>query len=134
MSDQSYVRTEMLPEQPAPFGETGILRWVKAKFFSNVLNSITTLVMVYILYWMIAEFLHWAWQPSWGMSSRRECFDAASVTGACWGVIPERFNQLMFGFILALNNGVHWRLAFFCLLRLRRCFLVICLARCLLFR
>ena len=32
------------------------------------------------------------------MSSRRECFDAASVTGACWGVIPERFNQLMFGF------------------------------------
>ena len=98
MSDQSYVRTEMLSEQPAPFGETGILRWLRAKFFSNVANSITTIIMVYILYWLLAEFLHWAWQPSWGMSSRRECFDAASVTGACWGVIPERFNQLMFGF------------------------------------
>ena len=106
MSDQSYVRTEMLPEQPAPFGETGMLRWLRAKFFSNVLNSITTIIMAYILYWMFAEFLHWAWQPSWNMSSRRECFDAASVTGACWGVIPERFNQLMFGFY---PRGEQWR-------------------------
>ena len=106
MSDQSYVRTEMLPEQPAPFGETGLLRWIRAKFFSNALNAITTIIMGYILYWMIAEFLHWAWQPSWGMSSRRECFDAASVTGACWGVIPERFNQLMFGFYPRLEQ---WR-------------------------
>ena len=98
MSDQSYVRTEMLEEQPAPLGQTGVLKWSRENLFSSIPNSIMTIVSVVVVAFLLWEFIPWAWQDSWNASSRRECLDSTEITGACWGVITERFNQLMFGF------------------------------------
>ncbi len=98
MTDHSFVRTEMLPEQPAPLGETGILLWLKTNMFSGIANSIASVVTIVIIYILAKEIILWGYQPSWGLGSVRACFDDPNVTGACWGVIPERFNQLMYGF------------------------------------
>ena len=38
-----YVRTEMLPQQPPPIGQAGLLRWVRENLFSSVLNATLTL-------------------------------------------------------------------------------------------
>jgi len=98
MKPQPYVRTEMLQEQPAPLGETGILRWMKANLFSGPLNSIISVLAGLFVLYILYRLLPWAIQPSWNASSLNECQADPNVTGACWGVIRDRFNQLMFAF------------------------------------
>ncbi len=98
MADHSYVRTEMLPDQPAPLGETGILLWLKTNMFSGIANSVVSIFTIVVVVFLGVEIVNWGYQPSWGLGSVRACFDDPNVTGACWGVIPERFNQLMYGF------------------------------------
>jgi His/Glu/Gln/Arg/opine family amino acid ABC transporter permease subunit len=115
MNDQSYVRTEMLSEQPAPLGQTGVLRWMRENLFSSVLNSIISLVALGAVVYALMGLLPWAIQPSFNATSLRMCIDDPNINGACWGVIHDRFNQLMFGFY---PHDAQWRplLAFFLML------------------
>ncbi len=115
MSNESYVRTEMLSEQPAPLGQTGILRWMRENLFSSVPNAILSLLAMLFVAFVLSKLLPWAIQPSWTSDSLGTCQESSDITGACWGVIRTRFNQLMFGFYPA---ELQWRplLAFFMML------------------
>jgi len=115
MSDHSYVRTEMLSEQPAPLGETGVLKWMRENLFSSILNSIITVVSVIGILFVLALLLPWMFQPSWASGSLRQCLDDPNINGACWGVVRDRVNQLMYGFY---PQELQWRpnLAFFLML------------------
>ena len=112
MSNVSYVRTEMLGEKPAPTGETGIVRWVRENLFSNVFNSILTLLALYFLYTILSNVLPWMFQSSWSANSLKECRASIKETygdgthGACWAVIRERFLQLIYGFY---PSELYWR-------------------------
>ena len=104
MSDVSYVRREMLAEQPAPITSVGPIAWVRANLFSGFFNSLLTVVTVVILFWILRELYHWATSSSWTAGSLKECREAISAAygegthGACWAVIRERYLQLMYGF------------------------------------
>lgn len=106
MSNQSYVRTEMLDAQPAPIGETGVLKWMRENLFSSSRNGIISLLALLAVIFALYEFLPWAIQPSWNATSLRQCLDDPNITGACWGVIRDRFNQLMYGFY---PHSEQWR-------------------------
>ena len=107
MSNYSFVRTEMLSELPAPRGETGIIRWARDNLFSGILSSILTLLSIIVVVYVFWQFIPWAFQSSLDHESRRICFDDPNITGACWGVIGDRFNQLMFGFY---PRSEQWRI------------------------
>ncbi len=98
MSNEPYVRTEMLSEQPAPLGETGVIKWMRENLFSSIGNSILSLLAIGFVIFIGAELLPWMIQPSWNAGSLRQCIDDPNINGACWGVIRDRFNQLMYGF------------------------------------
>ena len=98
MSNQSYVRTEMLSEQPAPLGETGVIKWMRENLFSSYGNGLLSLLALAFVIFVGYELLPWMIQPSWNAESLRQCIDDPNIDGACWGVIRDRFNQLMFGF------------------------------------
>lgn len=111
MTQEPFVRTEMLTEQPAPLGETGMLKWARENLFSSWLNTIVSLAFIAIAVNYILAFLGWAIQPSWESTSLRQCLDDPEINdllhvGACWGVINERFIQLMFGFY---PSELQWR-------------------------
>ncbi len=106
MSNEPYVRTEMLSEQPAPLGERGVLKWMRENLFSNAFNSILSLVAFASIVYVLMAMLPWLVQPSWNATSLRMCIDDPNITGACWGVINDRFNQLMFGFY---PHAEQWR-------------------------
>ena len=106
MSQEPYVRTEMLSEQPAPLGQTGILRWMRDNLFSSVLNSILSIFAMLFVAYALSKLLPWAIQPSWSSDSLGTCQEDPNITGACWGVIRDRFNQLMFGFY---PSELQWR-------------------------
>ncbi|SLN38196.1 Inner membrane amino-acid ABC transporter permease protein YhdY [Pseudoruegeria aquimaris] len=105
MSDISFVRTEMLPEQDPPASTVGLIGWLRENLFSGWFNSILSLVSIYVIYVILSGLLSWAISPTWGAHSLNECREILAglgreghYAGACWGVISERWLQLMFGF------------------------------------
>ncbi len=112
MTDISYVRTEMLGEQEPPSGETGIVHWLRLNMFSSVANGALTLLAFFFIFSLLNGILPWVFQSSWTASSLRECREAIALAygegtdGACWSVINERYNQLLFGFY---PKALYWR-------------------------
>ncbi len=95
-SNQSYVRTEMLPAGEPPVSQKGLVKWARENLFSSPLNAVLTLASVIALYWLIQAIYPWFANSVWVAGSLTEC--RAINTGACFAVITERWAQLMFGF------------------------------------
>ncbi|AAV93838.1 amino acid ABC transporter permease [Ruegeria pomeroyi] len=115
MSDIGFVRTEMLPEREPPASTVGALGWARANLFSNWFNSVLTLASLYAVFAILAAVLPWIFSPTWNgtsLSNCREILTAAGsvgdhgTSGACWGVIRERWIQLLFGFY---PSELYWR-------------------------
>ena len=112
MSDISFVRKEMLPEQTPPASEVGAIGWARHNLFSSWLNTILTVLSVAAVYYVLAGVLPWIFLSSGSAKSLNECrevFQAAYGTShghACWGVISERWLQLLFGFY---PPHLYWR-------------------------
>lgn len=112
MSDVSFVRTEMLPEKAPPASEVGVIGWVKHNLFSGWFNSILTLVSLYAVWYVLSGVLAWVFQSVWNANSLNECREImlanwGSTHGhACWGVINDRWLQLLFGFY---PSHLYWR-------------------------
>jgi general L-amino acid transport system permease protein len=105
MSDVAYYRTEMLPEQAPPATAVGAIGWMRENLFSGWFNSILTVVSLYAIFSLLAFLLPWIFSPTWEAGSLNECREILKesgrdghLAGACWGVINERWEQLMFGF------------------------------------
>jgi len=112
MTNSSYVRTKMLPEVAPPIRHSGPILWLRENMFSNVVNSILSLLSIWFIYSLLAGVLPWVFHSSWSAGSLSECRDAIraaygqDATGACWAVIRERWPQLLFGFY---PNDLYWR-------------------------
>ncbi|MCT4607771.1 MAG: amino acid ABC transporter permease [Pelagimonas sp.] len=103
MSDVSYVRTEMLPEQAPPPNSVGLVGWMRENLFSGVTNSILTVLFGIAIFYIMAGLIWWAVSPTGAAASLGECREilkglGASTHKACWGVITERWDQLLYGF------------------------------------
>lgn len=112
MSDIGFVRTEMLPEQDPPASEVGVIGWMRHNLFSTWLNTILTVLAVGAIYFVLAGVLPWIFLSVWNAESLTECRAIMTETWgsthghACWGVIKERWLQLLFGFY---PNHLYWR-------------------------
>ncbi|MCG7624771.1 amino acid ABC transporter permease [Epibacterium sp. Ofav1-8] len=113
MSDISFVRREMLPPKDPPASEVGVVGWIRANLFSGWLNSVLTIASLYFIIRVLMGLLGWAVVPTWSATSLTECrsiFEELGRhghnAGACWGVISERWNQLLFGFY---PRELQWR-------------------------
>ena len=113
----AYVRREMLPERDPPTLQTGVVKWVRENLFSSVLNSILTILAILAIYLVLRGILPWMWNGIWIADSLTECReirDARFGEGAgehghgvaCWAVLTDRWDQLMFGFY---PPELYWR-------------------------
>lgn len=111
-NDQSYVRTEMLTEKPPPSSNVGIIGWMRTNLFSSPLNIVLSLLTMYAVYAVLSGLLPWIFGGIWNANSLTECREklleihGESTNRACWGVIRERFWQLMYGFY---PSDSYWR-------------------------
>ena len=112
MSDTSFVRTEMLPEKAPPPSSVGVVGWLRANLFSNWWNSILTVICLVLIWYILAGLLKWSFQSVWNAGSLSECREIMTATWgkthghACWGVINDRWLQLLFGFY---PPELYWR-------------------------
>lgn len=98
---------EFQQARPAPTANSGIIGWSKENLFSSPLNTILTLIGVYILWIIIPSILNWAiFEASWGWGDRTLCEEAA---GACWTYVRVRFDQIIFGPFYGQNQDEIWR-------------------------
>lgn len=113
MSDVSFVRTEMLDEKAPPATEVGVIGWMRHNLFTGWLNSTLTVLSVLGIYFVLAALVPWAWSPTWSAASLSECRGILAdlgreghFSGACWGVIRDRWVQLFMGFY---PSDYYWR-------------------------
>lgn len=113
MSDTSFVRLEMLPGREPPANKTGVMRWLEENLFSSWMNSVLTILSAGLIIYSLNFLLSWAISPTWNATSLANCREILHdigrnehFTGACWGVIRERWIQILFGFY---PSELYWR-------------------------
>lgn len=112
MPNTPFFRTDMLPAQKPPAGQSGALKWLRENLFSSPLNTILTLVGIWAIYSLAAWAAPWLMNGVWRAESIDECraiITAAageSASGACWGVVRARWHQFLFGFY---DQSSYWR-------------------------
>ncbi|MBU2623099.1 MAG: amino acid ABC transporter permease [Proteobacteria bacterium] len=87
----------------APIIRIGIIQWIRVNLFNGVLNSILTIVMLFLLYKIVPPFIKWAFIDSFWFSTAKEC---RAGDGACWSIIPANIRFIIFGFY---PHELHWR-------------------------
>ena len=103
-----FVRHKPIPPSPPPIAQAGVIRWVRENLFSNVTNSVLTILSIYFVIKLLLASAPWMWNGVWTTSSLRECREVLQGTsGACWSVLTERWNQMLFGFQYPVES--YWR-------------------------
>ena len=91
------------PDLRAPVSSVGAIGWLQRNLFSSPLNSLLTLLSVYLLYLTIPPLVQWAFiDANWSGESRTDC----SGEGACWVFVSVRLNQFIYGFY---PDAEQWR-------------------------
>lgn len=104
----AFVRTEEIPQQPAPLNAAGPVKWARDNLFATWPNALLTVAAIYVIFLIMTSTLPWIWGGLWTTSSLAECrelLDGASA--ACFSVLTERWNQLLFGF--KYPTDAYWR-------------------------
>ncbi len=83
------------PSLPAPASQTTIVGWMRRNLFSNWVNGIITLVLLYLAVPQIWHVIDWAFINSdWFGDKKEQCVSG----GACWIFITNRLNLFIYGF------------------------------------
>ena len=112
MTDQSFVRTEMLPELDPPASTVGIVGWMRENLFSSWVNSVLTVISLGFIYYVLSGLIPWVFQSVWNADSLNECREVfTEIYGtthghAYWGVVNDRWLQLLYGFY---PDHLYWR-------------------------
>jgi len=78
-----------------PVTSIGAIGWARKNLFSSWLNSILTLLILFVFYKIVPPFIRWAFIDSVWWTSGSACKNAA---GACWSVVTSNLRFILFGF------------------------------------
>ena len=108
----SYVRESMIAPKAPPATEIGVIKWLRENLFSSPLNIVLTLLSLYVVYWVVIHIGPWLLNGIWDADSLAECREIRNATlgpdasAACFAVISDRWQQLIFGFY---PQNAYWR-------------------------
>ncbi len=108
----AFVRREMVPPAEPPASEAGAIGWIRENLLSGWLNILLTLAALLLTGWVLVHILPWFLQSVWVADSLTECREIRNelygpdAASACFAVITERWNQLLFGFY---PQDLYWR-------------------------
>ncbi|PHS78991.1 MAG: amino acid ABC transporter permease [Rhodospirillaceae bacterium] len=93
-----------LPDLPAPDSSKGFIGWLRHNLFSTPINSVLSVVALYIVFSAVIPALNWAvFSANWtGLTE-----DACNSGGACWPFVASRLDFFIYGFY---PSELTWRL------------------------
>jgi general L-amino acid transport system permease protein len=87
---------EPIAPRPAPVRTEGLVPWIRANLFSDWKNSIATLLILALAVSYLPPLFNWAIVKAVLIPDANVC-QAARGTGACWGVVVEKFRLIVLG-------------------------------------
>jgi len=110
MTDLAQSGDAPRPKMSPPADQTGIVGWLKRNLFSSWGNSLTTIVLIACVVWIIDWFIDWGLvNATFVAANGPECGKNA---GACWALIGEKYRYIFFG---SFPYEQHWRPLFACI-------------------
>ena len=104
----AFVRTTEIPQQPAPMNAAGPVKWMRENLFPTWANALLTVAAIYVIYLILSATLPWIFGGLWTTSSLAECREVLQgKSAACFSVLTERWNQLLFRF--KYPSDMYWR-------------------------
>ncbi|MCU0932479.1 MAG: amino acid ABC transporter permease [Serpentinimonas sp.] len=100
----AYSFTPIAP-RPSPVKTSGLVPWIKANLFGSTGNTLTTLFLLGLVIYMLPGVLKWGVINAVFATDSQAC-QAARGSGACWGVIGEKYRLILFG---RYPFEEHWR-------------------------
>jgi general L-amino acid transport system permease protein len=78
---------------PAIVG-TGPIGWMRKNLFATPADTALTVLIALILVWAVPPVVRWGiLDATWVAQTREQC----GPDGACWGIVPARLHQYIFG-------------------------------------
>ncbi len=91
------------PDLAPPISSVGAIGWLRKNLFSSPLNTMLTMMALFVLYQLLPPFINWAIiEANWVGDTKEACVK----DGACWVFVKVRFSQFMFGFY---PESQYWR-------------------------
>lgn len=92
------------PDLAPPASTIGFIGWTRQNLFSSPLNTILTLVGLYLVYALIVPVLDWAiFSADFVGENKSHCEN----DGACWVFVGQRLNFFIYGFY---PEAEYWRI------------------------
>ena len=105
----AIVLTEKTAARSAPLSETTIIGWLHKNLFNSWVNTILTIISIYIIYAVVKSLFIWGVVDAvWEAENRRECL-RESPHGACWAGVIIWFDNIFYG---RYPRGELWRVNF----------------------
>ena len=82
--------------RPAPFRTEGFVPWVRRNLFSSWGNALTTLTLLGLAVYLLPGLAQWGLLRAVFEANADAC-QAARGSGACWGVVTEKWRLIIFG-------------------------------------
>ena len=95
-----FVRAKEMEALPPPNLARGPIAWVRENLFSGTLNTILTLVVLYLLYIIVPPLIKFLFIDAvWTGTDRDACRadTGGSEVGACWAFIWDKLNYFIYG-------------------------------------
>ncbi|MEK9776608.1 MAG: amino acid ABC transporter permease [Quisquiliibacterium sp.] len=87
---------ESIPARPAPVRTEGLVPWLRANLFGNPASIVFTLGFLSVLFYWLPGLLSWMFTQAIFQADADLC-QKARGTGACWGVVTEKYRLIVFG-------------------------------------
>ncbi len=85
-----------IPPRPSPVKTEGVIPWLRANLFGDLRSSVATLVILALAVYFLPSLFSWAIANAVLKPDANVCQEARG-TGACWGVVVEKFRLIVFG-------------------------------------
>ncbi len=82
--------------RPAPVKTEGFIPWIRANLLGGIGNSIITLAIIALAIYVLPSVVKWTAFDA-VFAPKLDACQAARGTGACWGVIAEKYRLILFG-------------------------------------
>lgn len=105
----AFVRETPLPPMDPPMAQSGIVKWSRENLFATPANAALSIIAAYVIYLILSSTLPWILGGIWNTGSLKECREVLDGTSAaCFSVLTERWNQLIFGYSYP-QGAAYWR-------------------------
>ncbi len=89
------ARTVAAPEAGPPPIHTGVWGWMRASLFSSPLNTLLTVLVLWLLLMAVPALVDWLFiRANFDATNAQECRESG---GACWAFIAEKHRLILFG-------------------------------------